>query len=176
MVVWWHWIIFHGLCGQKDLIFRCHLHRRHTMVDSAEFWINCQWPSFFNCFSEVQLIQKSAASTIVWRQCDIRFFEEFYHKTITVYVGELLEETSMTNTKVASNYFISSLTYTLFCSVNILLLGKVLTYWKFLFSDNILLFFSLAKHFLSLKITLIFKLHYTFFLPTWSTYSVFDNA
>ena len=47
-------------------------HWRHTMVDGAEFWISCQWLEILRKASHWQLIQNSAPSTIVWRQCDIR--------------------------------------------------------------------------------------------------------
>ena len=47
-------------------------HWCHTMVDGAELWINCQWPAFLSILSRWQLIQNSAPSTIVRRQCNIR--------------------------------------------------------------------------------------------------------
>ena len=47
-------------------------HWRHKMVDGDEFWISWQWLAFLSILSRWQLIQKSAPSTIVWRQCDIR--------------------------------------------------------------------------------------------------------
>ena len=47
-------------------------HWRHTMVDGAKFWISCKQPAFLSSFSRLQVIQNSAPSTILWRQCDIR--------------------------------------------------------------------------------------------------------
>ena len=47
-------------------------HWHHTMVDGSEFWIGYQRLAFLSGFSRWQLIQKSATSTIVWCQCDIR--------------------------------------------------------------------------------------------------------
>ena len=47
-------------------------HWCHTMVDGAKFWISCQWLAFLSIFSRWQLIQNSAPSTIMWRQCDIQ--------------------------------------------------------------------------------------------------------
>ena len=44
---------------------------RHKMVDGTEFWISCKRPAFLSSFSRFQVIQNSAPSTIVWRQCDI---------------------------------------------------------------------------------------------------------
>ena len=46
-------------------------HWRHTMVDGAEIWISCQRLRLLRKSSHWQLIQKSAPSTIMWRQCDI---------------------------------------------------------------------------------------------------------
>ena len=45
---------------------------RHTIVDSAEFWISCQLLAFLSIFSRWQLIQNSVSYIIMWRQCDIR--------------------------------------------------------------------------------------------------------
>ena len=42
------------------------------MVDGTKFWISFQRLAFDSILSRKQLIQKSAPSTIVWRQCDIR--------------------------------------------------------------------------------------------------------
>ena len=42
------------------------------MLDGAKFWINCQRLRILRKASHWQLIQNSAPSTIVWRQCDIR--------------------------------------------------------------------------------------------------------
>ena len=47
-------------------------HWRHTMVDGTKFWISYQWPAFLSIPSCRQLIQNSAPSTILWRQCDFR--------------------------------------------------------------------------------------------------------
>ena len=47
-------------------------HWRHTVVDGAEFWIISQWLRLLRKASHWQLIQNSAPSTIMWRQCDIR--------------------------------------------------------------------------------------------------------
>ena len=47
-------------------------HWRHTMVDVAKFWINCQRLAILSTLSCWQLIQNLTPSTIVWRQCDIR--------------------------------------------------------------------------------------------------------
>ena len=58
-------------------------HFRHTMVDGAEFWISSKQPAFLSSFSPTQVIQNSAPSTIVWRQCDFRielFFDTGKHK------------------------------------------------------------------------------------------------
>ena len=42
------------------------------MVDGAQFGISCQRLAFLISLSHLQLIQNSAPSTIVWRQCDIQ--------------------------------------------------------------------------------------------------------
>ena len=47
-------------------------HWHNTMVDGAKFWISCQQLIILRKASHWQLIQNSAPSTIVWRQCDIR--------------------------------------------------------------------------------------------------------
>ena len=50
-------------------------HWRHPTVDGAKFWICWKWPAFLSSFSRLQVIQKSAPSTIVSRQCDIRIVD-----------------------------------------------------------------------------------------------------
>ena len=47
-------------------------HWRHTMVNGAEFWISCKRLKLLRKAGCLQLIQNSAPSTSVWRQCDIR--------------------------------------------------------------------------------------------------------
>ena len=47
-------------------------HWRHTMVNGTEFWITCKRLKLLRKAGRLQLIQNSAPSTIVWRQCDIR--------------------------------------------------------------------------------------------------------
>ena len=42
------------------------------IVDGAEFWITCKRLKLLRKAGRLQLIQNSAPSTIVWRQCDIR--------------------------------------------------------------------------------------------------------
>ena len=46
-------------------------HKRHKMVDGAEFWISCQWLAYISILCCRQLIQNSAPSTICWCHCDI---------------------------------------------------------------------------------------------------------
>ena len=47
-------------------------HWRHTMADGAKFWITCKRLKLLRKAGRLQLIQNSAPSTIVWRQCDIQ--------------------------------------------------------------------------------------------------------
>ena len=47
-------------------------HCCHMMVDGGEFWITCKRLEELRKAGWLQLIQNSAASTIVWCQCDIR--------------------------------------------------------------------------------------------------------
>ena len=47
---------------------------RHTMVDGAEFWITCKRLKLLRKAHSLQLIQNSAPSNIVLRQCDIRIW------------------------------------------------------------------------------------------------------
>ena len=42
------------------------------MVDGAKFWITCKQLKLLRKAGHLQLIQNSAPSTIVWRQCDIQ--------------------------------------------------------------------------------------------------------
>ena len=72
-------IIKHYLISFLTL-FRCHIDATPPMVDAAEFLISYQWLAFLSNFSWWQLIQNSAPSTIVWRQCDIWILDEQSHK------------------------------------------------------------------------------------------------
>ena len=56
-------------CCNKILIKMSHWH--HAMVDGAEFWITCKGLKLLRKTVRLQLIQNSAPSTILWRQCDI---------------------------------------------------------------------------------------------------------
>ena len=47
-------------------------HWHHMMIIGTEFWIGCERLRLLRKVSHWQLIQKSAPSTILWRQCDIQ--------------------------------------------------------------------------------------------------------
>ena len=45
------------------------------MVDGAEFRITCKGVKLLRKASHLQVIQNSAPSTILWRQCDIQILD-----------------------------------------------------------------------------------------------------
>ena len=47
-------------------------HWRYMMVDGTDFWVSLKWLKLLRKAGHLQLIQNSAPSNIVWRQCDIQ--------------------------------------------------------------------------------------------------------
>ena len=89
------------------------LHYHHPMVDGAKFWIIWKRLKLLRKAGHLQLIQNSAPSIIMWRQCDIWifcFWKSFSNPKLRRVAGLSFKNIKHCQTKF---YILSSFTYTL---------------------------------------------------------------